>query len=209
MLDKNSIIIGYSGHGYVVAETAIELGINLVGYSEKDLLEKNPFNLEYFGFEKEKNFRGWKENHSYILGIGNNKLRQEIATYIEQKKKELITIIHSSASISKSVLVGQGTFINKNVSVNSFAIIDKNVILNTACIIEHECIISEAAHIGPGAVLAGNVIVGERTFIGANAVIKQGIVIGKDVIIGAGSVIIENIPDGKKIVGNPGRIILE
>jgi acetyltransferase EpsM len=35
--------------------------------------------------------------------------------------------------------------------------VGKNVILNTGCIIEHECVLGDAVHIGPGAVLAGNV----------------------------------------------------
>ncbi|MEN9907224.1 MAG: hypothetical protein RLZZ540_365 [Bacteroidota bacterium] len=207
MLDKELILIGYSGHGYVVAETALENSISLIGYSEKCILENNPFNLDYLGFEKEEDFIGWSKNASFLLGIGDNGLRQRIADLIESKGKKIISLIHHSASVSNSAIIGSGTFINKNVSVNALAIVGKNVILNTGCIIEHECVLSDAVHIAPGAVLAGNVSVGEKTFIGANAVIKQGIVIGKDVIIGAGSVVITNIPDGKKVVGNPGRII--
>ncbi len=207
MSDKFSILIGYSGHGYVVAETALENSIPLLGYSEKCILENNPFNLEYLGFEKEEGFIGWSKNVSFLLGIGDNALRQKIAWLIESKGKSISSLVHSSASVSKSAIIGDGTFINKNVSVNALSIVGKNVILNTGCIIEHECVLADAVHIAPGAVLAGNVRVGERTFVGANTVIKQGIVIGNDVIIGAGSVIINNIPDGKKVVGNPGRII--
>jgi sugar O-acyltransferase (sialic acid O-acetyltransferase NeuD family) len=198
VLDKQSILIGYSGHALVVAETAIDNNLNLIGYAEKNLAVNNPFQLDYLGFENEENFIGW---------IGDNYLRQKVAHLIESKGKSIETVIHNSASISKTVTIGVGTFVNRNVAINAFAKIGKYVILNTACIIEHECVLADAVHIAPGAVLAGNVIVGERTFIGANAVVKQGITIGKDVIIGAGSVIINDIPDGKKVVGNPSRII--
>ena len=207
MLDKKSILIGYSGHSLVVAETAIENNLNIIGYSDKTKVTFNPFELEYLGFENNENFLPWTHEVSFILGIGDNYLRQKVALLIESKQKTIETVIHSSASISKTVSIGSGTFINKNVSINAFAKIGKNVILNTACIIEHECIISDNVHIAPGAVLAGNVSVGENSFVGANAVVKQGVTIGKDVIIGAGSVIINDIPDGKKIVGNPSRII--
>lgn len=206
-MSDNSILVGYSGHGYVVAETALENGICLIGYSEKFIVDNNPLDLDYLGFEMDDDFSGWSMNASFVLGIGDNLLRQNIANLIESKGKNNITLIHSSASVSKSAKIGEGSFINKNVSVNAFAVVGKNVILNTGCIIEHECVLSDAVHIAPGAVLAGNVIVGERTFVGANAVIKQGVVIGKDVLIGAGSVIINNIPDGKKVAGNPGRMI--
>jgi acetyltransferase EpsM len=207
VLDKKSILIGYSGHALVVAETAIENDLNLIGYSEKNQVTFNPYQLAYLGFENDENFIAWTQEVSFVLGIGDNFIRQKVADLIESKNKTLENVIHYSALISKSVTIGSGTFINKYVVVNAFAKIGKNVILNTACVIEHECVISDAVHIAPGAVLAGNVTVGERSFVGANSVIKQGVTIGKDVIIGAGSVIIKDIPDNTKVVGNPSRII--
>ena len=207
MLDKDLILIGYSGHALVIAEVAIENGNSIIGYSDKQQVVLNPFKLEYLGFEKDQDFIGWEKGCSFILGIGDNSLRQSIAKKIENKNKNIKTVIHSSASISVSSLIGDGTFINRNVSVNALAVIGKNVILNTGCIVEHECVLEDAVHIAPGAVLSGNVYIGERSFVGANAVIKQGVVIGKDVIIGAGSVVIKDVQDGKKIVGNPSREI--
>lgn len=207
MSDKSLILIGYSGHAYVVIDTALENNFDVIGYTDKEQTNLNPYNLSYLGFEKDKDFIGWLKEVSFIIGIGDNKLRQTLANLIESNGKIVETIIHKTANVSKNASIGSGSFINKYVAVNSFAKIGKNVILNTGCIIEHECILQDAVHIAPGAVLAGNVSIGERTFVGANAVVKQGIVIGKDVVIGAGSVIIANIPDGKKVVGNPGKII--
>lgn len=207
MLDNKVILVGYSGHSYVVAETALENGLEIIGYSAKEKSDSNPFNLLYSGFEDDINFIGWSIKTSFLLGIGDNAIRQKIANLIESKGKTIKTLIHSTASVSNTVRIGSGTFISRNVSVNAFGHVGKNVILNTGCVVEHECNLADAVHIGPGAVLAGNVIIGERTFVGANAVIKQGVVIGKDVIIGAGSVIIDSIPDGNKVVGNPSRII--
>ncbi|NCP84860.1 MAG: acetyltransferase [Bacteroidetes bacterium] len=207
MSDRKVILIGYSGHAYVVAETALENGLEIIGYSDKEKVNSDPYNLSYLGIEKNDDFIGWQKEVSFILGIGDNRLRQDIAHLIESKRKTINTLIHSTASISKTTTIGSGTFINKNVSVNALAIIGKNVILNTGCIVEHECVLADAVHIAPGAVLAGNVTIGERTFVGANAVLKQGIIVGKDVVIGAGTVVITDIPDGKIVAGNPGKII--
>lgn len=207
MLDKKVILIGYSGHAYVVAETALENGFEIIGYSDKEKSGADPYNLSYLGFEKNDDFIGWQKEVSFVHGIGDNRLRQNIAHLIVSKGKTVETIIHKTAAISKSAVIGNGSFINKNVVVNALAVVGTNVILNTGCIIEHECVLADAVHIAPGAVLAGNVSIGERAFVGANAVIKQGIVVGKDVVIGAGTVVISNIADGKKVVGNPGRII--
>lgn len=207
MLDKKVILIGYSGHAYVIADIALDNQYEIIGYTEKSRVQNNPFNLNYAGYEREIDFFENKKEIGFIIGIGDNLNREKIYNLIISKNKEVTTLISNTASISHSVMIDNGTFVNRNVSINALAKIGKNVILNTACIIDHECEISDSVHIGPGAVLAGNVLVGERTFIGANSVVKQGVQIGKDVIIGAGTVVLSDIPDGKKIVGNPSRFI--
>ena len=207
VLDKKVILIGYSGHAYVVADIAIENQYNIIGYTEKSRVVNNPFNLNYAGYEREIDFFENKKEIGFIIGIGDNLIREKIYNLITSENAEITTLISNTASISQSAKINSGTFINRNVTINALAKIGKNVILNTACVIDHECEISDSVHIGPGAVLAGNVLVGERTFIGANSVIKQGVQIGKDVIVGAGTVVLCDIPDGKKIVGNPSRFI--
>jgi acetyltransferase EpsM len=205
--DRKVILVGYSGHGLVVADVAFENNLNVIGYTEKSLNDVNPFMLEYFGNELDPDFKGWDLDVSFILGIGDNLLREKIYNHILFKGKEVMSLINSSSSISSFATIGDGVFVNRNVTINAFAKIGSNVILNTGCIVEHECDIHDNVHIAPGAVLAGNVTVGERSFIGANSVIKQGLTIGKDVVVGAGAVVLKNISDGKKIVGNPSRFI--
>uniref|UniRef100_UPI004048119B acetyltransferase n=1 Tax=Algoriphagus sp. TaxID=1872435 RepID=UPI004048119B len=207
MSDRKIILVGYSGHGLVVADTAFENNLKLIGYAEKSLNEVNPFMLEYLGNESSPEFKGWDLDVGFLLGIGDNLLREKIYIQILNKGKKVISLINSTSSISSFATIGDGVFVNRNVSINAFSQIGNNVLLNTGCIIEHECVIGDSAHIAPGAVLAGNVEIGERTFIGANSVIKQGVKIGKDVVVGAGSVVLNNIPSEKKWVGNPGRFI--
>lgn len=205
MLNKELVLVGYSGHGIVVAEAAIISNMKLKYYAEKKELIINPFELEFLGYEGDELFEGWNENYEFILGIGDNSIRLKVANLIGSKNRKIQNVIHKSASIAQKVNLGEGNFIARNVSVNPLVTIGNYSILNTGCIVEHECVIANAVHVGPGAILAGNVNIGDRTFIGANAVIKQGVIIGKDVIIGAGSVVLQNVIDGKKIVGNPSR----
>jgi len=205
--DKKIILVGYSGHGLVVADTAFENNLNVIGYTEKSINNINPYNLDYLGNESSPNFDLWDLDVDFILGIGNNLLREKIFNLINKKGKKVISLINSTAVISGFATVGEGVFINRNVSINALANVGNNVILNTGCIIEHDCEIKENVHVAPGAVLGGNVKVGSGTFIGANAVIKQGIEIGNNVVVGAGTVVISNISSGSKIVGNPHRFI--
>lgn len=201
------VIIGYSGHSYVVLDAARESGLNVLAYTENKELSLNPYELEYLGLETDDNFRGWGKEYEFILGIGDNRIREKATQLIISKNESMRSVIHPSATIGSIVDIGAGTFIGAGAMINPFAKTGKSVIINTGAIVEHECQIGDYAHIAPGAVLAGNVNVGNRSFIGANAVIKEGVTIGKDVIIGAGTVVLKDFESNCKVVGNPGRVI--
>ena len=207
MLDNKIVLVGYSGHGLVVAESAKTSQMNLQCYTEKEAMAGNPFNLSYLGFESDASFLDWDQPYDFILGIGSNSIRKKVAKLILSNNKRLLNVIDSSAHISEEISIGEGNFIAKNATVNILTQIGDYCILNTGCIVEHECRISNGVHIAPGAVLLGNITVGEQSFIGANAVVKENITIGRHVIIGAGSVVVKDVPDNSTIVGNPGRAI--
>ena len=207
MSDKKVILVGYSGHGYVVAEAALLSNLPIRYYTEFTKLTKNPYHLEYLGFEGSETFTGWDEDAIFILGLGANHLRLKVAQFISDKDRIIQKVIHPAACIAVDALIGEGSFVARNVSINPLVTIGRYCIINTGVIVEHECTIGDGVHIAPGAVLAGNVTIGYGSFIGANAVIMQGVTIGKNVIIGAGTVVLKDISDSKKVVGNPGREI--
>ncbi|MDM1295958.1 acetyltransferase [Sphingobacterium sp. N143] len=202
--NKDIAIIGYSGHSLVVLDAANEAGVLVSHYCEREEKSFNPYKLKYLGDESSEYFN-WNNVNNFIVGIGDNQIRRKIANLVISKDKQLVSITHPSAYISTNSSVGVGNFFAVNSIINAFARIGNNCILNTACVIEHECILLDHVHIGPGAILAGNVTVGESTFIGANSVVKQGVTIGENVIVGAGSVVLHDIPNDEIWVGNPAK----
>ena len=207
MLNKKVVLAGYSGHGLVVADAALEQGLDLLFYTDMERVMENPYKLEYLGFEGDPEFNYWDEDYTYALAVGNNAIRRKTADTILSRGKELVNIIHPRSSVSRSLRLGVGNFINNCAAVNAQVEMGNYCILNTGSILEHECRLGDAVHIAPGAVLAGGVTIGDNTFIGANSVIREGVRIGKNVIIGAGSVVLDDVADNMKIVGNPGRRI--
>lgn len=198
----NIVIIGYSGHAYVVCDIILENDCKIIGYCDNEEKKKNPFGLKYLGSESLFDFG----DNDVFVAIGNNRIREKLFSDL-QGRVNFGNAYHPTSLVGWGCQLEWGIMLGPNSTINSQAKIDRGVIVNSGAIVEHECHIGPFAHIAPGAVLAGNVHVGERSFIGANAVIKQGVTIGTDVIVGAGSVILNDVPDNVTIVGNPGRIL--
>lgn len=207
MSNREVVLIGYSGHGYVVADAALQVGMPLKFYADVEEFAQNPFNLEYLGYEKTPEFNGWSADYVYILGVGDNLLRYKLGVLLDAKDQTMVNVISSTTQVSSLARLGKGIFIAPQARVNALATVGDLAIINTGAIVEHECRLGKAVHIAPGAVLAGNVTVGDKTFIGANSVVKQGVTIGENVIVGAGSVVLKDIPPGSTFAGNPARSI--
>lgn len=204
-LKKPVAIVGYSGHSFVIVDILLNAGRMVTAYCDSVAKEKNPFHLNYLG--KENEVIDTLKLYDYFICIGHNGIRRKVVQQLESHLGNPINAIHPSAVISASVEMNHGIMISANATINPLVRLGEGVICNTSSSIDHECIIEDYAHVGPGAVLCGNVTVGAGTFVGANAVIKQGVKIGKNVTIGAGTVVIRDIPDNVIVVGNPQRLL--
>ena len=200
------ILIGYSGHSYVVHGIFDALDKKVTGYFDNEEKATNPYNLKYLGKETSEEAFTVLKSDEFFIAIGDNAIRQKIYENFAARGCMPVNAIHPSAVIDpKAELAAHGIMISSNVSINALSTIGNAVICNTGCIIEHECEVGDFVHIGPGTVLCGNVTVGKGTFVGANAVVRQGVNIGKNCVIGAGAVVIKDIPDNVVVIGNPSR----
>jgi sugar O-acyltransferase (sialic acid O-acetyltransferase NeuD family) len=206
MIRKN-IIIGYSGHAYVVIDVLLSQGEKIDGYCEKKQKVDNPYQIDFLGNENDSELIEMLNGSNIYLGLGNNKVRANVYNNLCLLDFKFPFITHKQAIISGKAEISDASVVMPGSVINAKAQIGIGVICNSGSIIEHECIVENFAHIAPGAVLAGNVKVGSHSFIGANSVIRQGVSIGNNVVIGAGSVVIRDIPNGSIVVGNPQRYL--
>lgn len=198
---KKIELIGYSGHSFVVLESAVSAGHQVNGYYDTEEKKLNPYQLKYSGTDADLlNLKPQSDLH-YFIGIGDNQIRRKL--FEKFVNLNWINIIDPSAKVSNTAKLGKAIYFGKNTSVNALAQIGTGTIINTGSIVEHECRIGDFVHIAPGTTICGNVTIGEKSLIGAGTVIRPGIQIGKNVIIGAGSVIVKNIPDQTMAYGSP------
>tara|TARA_B110001469_G_C9480294_1_gene240846 strand:+ start:141 stop:740 length:600 start_codon:yes stop_codon:yes gene_type:complete len=198
---ENIALIGSGGHAKVIVDLINELNTyKIIGFFDDDKAAQL-YNIKYLG--EIKNIDSSIEN--FIICIGNNKIRKNI--FENNKNLNWVTLIHPSAIISESAIIGNGTVVCAGSILQTDVKIGKQCIINTASSIDHECFIDDFCSICPKATLCGQVKIGKISFIGSNSTIIQCIIIGDNCIIGAGTVVIKNIENNCKVVGNPGRII--
>ena len=200
-------ILGASGHGKVIADAALCMGVNTVvffddkwplldGISEWNVIGNTALLLS-----------NTIDSDGIIIAIGDNTIRNNKARVLSDRGYSLTKIIHPSAIISRFASIGEGSVIFAGAIVNPDCIIGKNCIINSGAIIEHDCVLGDGVHISPGARLAGNVRVGDLSWIGIGACVRQQINIGNSVIVGAGSVVINDVEDNSTVIGIPGRTV--
>ena len=202
---KRLAILGASGHGKVVAETA-----ELLGWSEVSFFDD--------AWPTVSHIEHWSvfgdsaalvdQLHAYdgvVVAIGDNETREEKTRFLVEHQAPLVSLIHPAAVISRFAEIGNGSVVFANVVVNAYATVGIASILNTACTVDHDCKIGDAVHISPGANIAGSVQIGSRSWVGIGACIKQGVQVAENVVIGAGGVVLRDVASRLTVVGNPAK----
>lgn len=199
-MSKKLVIIGASGHGKVIADIALKNGYEIVGF-----LDDNDSLQEICGFPvlgSIKTVCDYKDRCEFVIAIGNNKIRENIATTYDVK---WATLIHPTAVLGMQVQVGEGTVVMVNAVINPCASVGKHCIINTGAVVEHDNELADYVHVSPNATLAGTVRVGKGTHIGVGACVKNNVMITEHVVIGAGAAVVKNIEKAGVYVGIPAR----
>lgn len=192
-------LYGAGGQAKVVLDILEDNGISVDG-----IFDDNSAIKELHGIKVSK-VADAALNKPVIISIGNNKQRERIAQTLQSS--EFGKAIHSSAIVSKTALVGDGSIITQGCVIQAEAEIGRHVIINTGASVGHECRISDFVHLHPHATLCGNVKVGVGTQIGASTVIIPNLTIGKWCVIEPGTIIVKDIPDYARVSGNPARMV--
>jgi len=116
-------------------------------------------------------------------------------------------IIASTAIISPSAAIGNGTAVFHRAVINAASSIGIHSVINTGAIIEHGCTIGDNVFVGPGAVICGGVTIGDNSYIGAGAIIKPGMTLCRSCTIGAGAVVVRDIVTPDTYAGVPAKLI--
>ena len=142
-----------------------------------------------------------------IIGVGEPSTRAFLFEKVLKSGYGFASISHSSALISPTSKIGNGTYIGPMSFISSDASVGNNVIIQPHAMIGHDANIGDSSVISTNVVLAGNCMVGARTFVALNVSVEQKIKIGDDSIIGMASCVNKDIPSDVIAIGYPARVL--
>ena len=139
------LIIGAGGHGRVVAEIAVACG-----YDMNSIEFLDDYAPTVLGKIEEMDIYAPRYDGVFVA-IGNNELRQKLSAQLCQiEGVKFVTLIHPTAYISPSVIIGQGTVVEPKAVINTNSRIGKGCIISVGSIIDHDCEIGDFCHINAG-----------------------------------------------------------
>lgn len=199
-------ILGASGHGKVIADTAsLSSQWDAISFFDDNCSDSDNSSLWPIIGNTQKLLENLHLFSGVAIGIGDNAVRQQKFRLLFQYNAPIISIIHPQAYISEHASIGIGCVVFAQSVINIHAKVGLGSIINTGATVDHDCRLSEYIHISPGVHLGGAVSIGARSWIGIGSSVRQGIIIGSDVMVGAGSTVVKTVPDMLTVAGTPAK----
>jgi sugar O-acyltransferase (sialic acid O-acetyltransferase NeuD family) len=189
-----AMILEQQGHDYIFASDDTEQ------WSKEYLRGRCAGSIESIGAAY-----GWGQNITFIPGIGNPNVREQLCNRALAQGWHPGRIISGKAMLDTFQEVPGGTVICSGVSATVNVTIGRFVNVNLNCTLGHDSVIADYANLSPGVHVSGNVYIGPGADIGTGAVLLPGVKIGRNAVVGAGAVVTKDVPDCEVWMGCPAK----
>jgi sugar O-acyltransferase (sialic acid O-acetyltransferase NeuD family) len=192
------VIFGCGGHGREIADIARRSGFPDIAFAVDRAYSPGP---EVQGIPViDPTEIGPGDQVTIALGSGRRPIADRFSNFA--------TIISSSAIVSPTAQVGEGSQICDYAVVNNSAVIGRHFQANSFTQVSHDCVIGDFVTLSPRVSCNGWVEIGDDVFVGAGAIIRNGspsrrLVIGRGATIGMGAVVTKDVAAGTTVIGIP------
>jgi acetyltransferase EpsM len=210
-MPQKIVIIGGRGNGTVIASTiedCKEAGQNIecLGFLNDNEREINGYPVvgPIRGFDLGK----IDPDIKFIFAMSNVKQsrdRYEMLQSMNIPKHRYATIVHPTATVSKSAKLGYGAVIMPQCIVSPDVVVGDHSQLYGQSFVGHDSSLEEMVFIANNASVGGRVLVKTGAHIGSNSSLRERITIGEYSVVGLGAVVLKDVPEGQIFAGNPAK----
>lgn len=208
-MNKKLILVGAGGFGREVlawSKNAFpEIGISPVS----GFLDDNPdalagFNIgiPYFGAISDYEPQ---TNDFFLLGIASPIVKKKVTAILKIKKAKFVSLIHPTAIVAASALIGDGVIICPFALVSADVQIGDFVTINAMSSVGHDSKVGAFSTLSGHVDITGQVVVGENVFFGTGAKLLPRISIGNEAVIGAGCTVVRSVRANTTVYTAPAR----
>lgn len=199
--NKIRIVVIPGGKAFRQVEDALKGNHNLevVGYFD-DSERSSPQKIG--NLDVEQILGAWRADFfdRVFVASGNEALRKKLLLSLSQAGVKFVNVIHPSANVSDSAILGANIFIGPNCVIGPRSIIGNGCFISAFSNIEHHCALGDFCLLGPGVMLSGSVSVGFSTTLGAGVSVESNIAVGSNVYVASGKGVTRNVPSGKRLL---------
>jgi sugar O-acyltransferase (sialic acid O-acetyltransferase NeuD family) len=151
---------------------------------------------------------GVDRDHQCVCAIGSSK-RWQLIESVTGLGFRFTSVIHPTARVSRTAVVGPGCLISAGVMVSTDTAIGAHVLVNRGVLMGHHVTVHDYATISPGANLGGLSTIGRCAWVGMGAIVLDKRSVGEQSIVGSGALVTRDIPNRVKALGVPARVVEE
>ena len=144
----------------------------------------------------------------FINGIGspaNYTQKEHLTARAGVPVERFATVIHPTASVSRTARLGRGVVVFQHVTITSNVIVGDHVVILPNTVVSHDDQIGDFTCVAGGVKISGDVRIGRGCYLGTGAALIGGIEVGEGSLIGMGSVVLRDVPAWTVVAGNPAR----
>lgn len=162
---KSLLILGAGGFGHMIQETAYLLGYETAVFLDDAVREEGVVGkcCDYMEFREKYD--------TAVAALGDNNMRLYWTEKLMEAGYDVPAMIHPSAVVSPSAVIGNGTFVMQRAVVNTHTVVEHGVLINSGAVVDHDSRIGKGAHIGLGSVVKADCTIEPKQKVEAGEVI--------------------------------------
>jgi len=142
----------------------------------------------------------------FVLGIGIPGIRRDVAEQLEARGARFMTLIHPTAIVADTAVIGLGSVICPYVIVSDSVRLGRFVLVNYHASLGHDAAAGDFSVLSPYSCLGGNAAIEGDVFLSMHVTVGPRVYVGAGAIVSANSCVLHHAPPNSMIFGVPGQV---